>query len=70
MSNRPAFVWKIAGLCILLTALVWLVFGQYLAALADRLFASKPRFLARIWENKRPGPSRDPAVEFQSLRTG
>jgi hypothetical protein len=28
MSSRAAWVWKIAGLCILLAGLVWLVFGQ------------------------------------------
>jgi len=30
MSNRATPVWKIAGLCILLASLVWLVFGQTL----------------------------------------
>src|ERR1700737_3916632 len=30
MSSRAASVWKIAGLCILLAGLVWLVFGQTL----------------------------------------
>src|SRR5438128_9010751 len=30
MSNRATPAWEIAGLCILLTAVVWLVFGQTL----------------------------------------